>query len=105
MRPRAWRSSISRGSIPRSPGKLSPRKERMCSGVICDMSDMRGATLALGVQAKSLEAVVAEGLVALPHRLAEAGLGGAADEGVALLGMAGDAVEEGPQHLGLGKSL
>lgn len=43
---------------------------------------------------------VAEGLVALAHRLLEAGLGGARLERVALAGVAGDAVEHGAQDLG-----
>jgi len=44
---------------------------------------------------------VAEGLVALADSLLEAGLGGALLERVALLGVAGDAVEDGAQDLGL----
>ena len=49
--------------------------------------------------------MVAEGLVAFAHRLAETALGGAADEVVALLRVAGDPVEEGPEHLGLVQAL
>ena len=72
------------------------RRARMRSSLIV------ARTLA---EPEALEAVVAEGLVALSHRLAEAGLGGAADEGVALLGVAGDAVEEGPERLRLAQAL
>ena len=62
----------------------------------------RGGTLA---ESEALEAVVAEGLVALPHRLAEAVLSCAPHEGMALLGVAGDPVEDGSQQLGLPKAL
>ena len=55
--------------------------------------------------AEALHAEVAEGLVALAHGLLEARLGGAADEAVALLGVAGDAVEEGAEQLGLVQAL
>jgi len=56
----------------------------------------------VGIEAESLETVIAVGLVALAHRLAEAGFGGAADEGVPLLGVAGNAVEESAEGLHLG---
>ena len=59
----------------------------------------------LSPKAKALQPEVAEGLVALPHRLLEAALGGAADEAVALLGVAGDAVEEGAEQLRLVQAL
>ncbi len=44
---------------------------------------------------------VAEGLVALMDGLLEAGLGGPPLERIALLGVTGDAVEDGAQHLSL----
>ena len=56
-------------------------------------------------QPEPSQAEVAEGLVALAHRLFEAGFGGAADEAVTLLGVAGDAVEEGAEQLGLVQAL
>jgi hypothetical protein len=37
MAPRAWESSTSSGSIPRSPGKLPGRKARTDSGVIIEL--------------------------------------------------------------------
>src|SRR6476659_10396321 len=63
----------------------------------------RGAPLLLDTEAS--QPVVAEGLVAFAHGLLEAALGGAADEVVALLGMAGDAVEEGAEQLRLVQAL
>ncbi len=44
--------------------------------------------------------MVAERLVALAHRLAEAGLHGTLLEGEALRGVACDSVEQGPERLG-----
>src|SRR4029077_2951605 len=74
------------------------RRER---GVLCtratEDADMR--------RSADLAAVIAEWLVALPHRLLEARFGGATDEAVALLGVAGDAVEEGAEQLRLVQTL
>ena len=58
-----------------------------------------------GLPLEGRAARIAEGLVALANRRLEAGLGGAALEREALLGMAGDAVEEGAERLGGGKPL
>src|SRR5208282_2877926 len=50
-------------------------------------------------------AVVAEGLVALAHRLLETGLRGPLLEGVALAGVTGDSVKDGPEDLCLVQAL
>src|SRR5829696_967252 len=105
MRPRAWVSSTSSGSMPRSPGKLPGRKARTLSGVIAEPGWGWSVMLAPRSNAESIEAMVAVGLVAVAHGLAEALFRGLADEGVPLLGVTGDAVEEGPEQLGLVQAL
>ena len=107
IRPREWVSSISSGSIPRSPGKLPGRKA----------ADALRRDRELGCGASSL---IAAGPYSTPNpsspwspkgssrsRTASRKPSSAAraDEAVALLGVAGDAVEEGPQQLGLVQAL
>src|SRR2546421_12852853 len=87
---------MSSGSIPSLPGNESLRRSRIDSGVssyISGSGDMSGARLSAG-DPEPLEAEVAERLVALAHRGLEAVLGGAADEAVALVGVAGGGAEE-----------